>query len=124
MITCLHHLLKTEQTQSSETSAFNTQTPGKYPEDNLSQLLILFHTGVVGLCLHELRRLKGPTFHPTRSQINLDHRWNESNMGTSKVPAVLRRKTYCSATLSAVEPTCTALLGVRASTLRRRRSAD
>jgi hypothetical protein len=32
----LHHLLKMEQTQSSETSAFNTQTPGKYPEDNLS----------------------------------------------------------------------------------------
>jgi hypothetical protein len=29
-------LLKMEPTQSSETSAFNTQTPGKYPEDNLS----------------------------------------------------------------------------------------
>jgi hypothetical protein len=28
--------LKTEPTQSSETSAFNTQTPGKYPEDNIS----------------------------------------------------------------------------------------
>jgi hypothetical protein len=27
-----------EPTQSSETSAFNTQTPGKYPEDNLSLL--------------------------------------------------------------------------------------
>jgi hypothetical protein len=27
-----------ELTQSSETSAFNTQTPGKYPEDNLSLL--------------------------------------------------------------------------------------
>jgi hypothetical protein len=25
-----------EPTQRSETSAFNTQTPGKYPEDNLS----------------------------------------------------------------------------------------
>jgi hypothetical protein len=25
-----------ESTQCSETSAFNTQTPGKYPEDNLS----------------------------------------------------------------------------------------
>jgi hypothetical protein len=25
-----------EPKQSSETSAFNTQTPGKYPEDNLS----------------------------------------------------------------------------------------
>jgi hypothetical protein len=25
-----------EPTQSSETSAFNTETPGKYPEDNLS----------------------------------------------------------------------------------------
>jgi hypothetical protein len=32
----LHHLLKLEPTQCSETSAFNTQTPGKYPEDNLS----------------------------------------------------------------------------------------
>jgi hypothetical protein len=30
--------LKMEPTQSSETSAFNTQTPGKYPEDNLSLL--------------------------------------------------------------------------------------
>jgi hypothetical protein len=27
-----------EPTQSSETSAFNTQKPGKYPEDNLSLL--------------------------------------------------------------------------------------
>jgi len=27
-----------ELTQCSETSAFNTQTPGKYPEDNLSLL--------------------------------------------------------------------------------------
>jgi len=27
-----------EPTQCSETSAFNTQTPGKYPEDNLSLL--------------------------------------------------------------------------------------
>jgi hypothetical protein len=27
-----------EPTQNSETSAFNTQTPGKYPEDNLSLL--------------------------------------------------------------------------------------
>jgi hypothetical protein len=27
-----------ELTQSSETSVFNTQTPGKYPEDNLSLL--------------------------------------------------------------------------------------
>jgi hypothetical protein len=25
-----------EPTQRSETSTFNTQTPGKYPEDNLS----------------------------------------------------------------------------------------
>jgi hypothetical protein len=32
----LHHLLKMEPTQCSETSAFNIQTPGKYPEDNLS----------------------------------------------------------------------------------------
>jgi hypothetical protein len=28
-----------EPTQSSETSAFNTQTPGNYPEDNLSFLM-------------------------------------------------------------------------------------
>jgi hypothetical protein len=32
----LYHLLKMEPTQCSETSAFNTQMPGKYPEDNLS----------------------------------------------------------------------------------------
>jgi hypothetical protein len=32
----LHHLLKIEPSQCSETSAFNTQTPGKYPEDNSS----------------------------------------------------------------------------------------
>jgi len=34
----LHQLLKMEPTQCSETSAFNTQAPGKYPEDNLSLL--------------------------------------------------------------------------------------
>ena len=34
----LHHVLKMEQTQCSETSAFNTQAPGRYPEDNLSLL--------------------------------------------------------------------------------------
>jgi hypothetical protein len=28
--------MKMEPTQCSETPAFNTQTPGKYPEDNLS----------------------------------------------------------------------------------------
>jgi hypothetical protein len=33
----LHHLLKLEPTQCSETSAFNTQMPGKYPEDNSSE---------------------------------------------------------------------------------------
>jgi hypothetical protein len=38
----LHHLLKMELTQCSETSAFNTQTPGKYPEDFLS-IAQLFH---------------------------------------------------------------------------------
>jgi len=32
--------------------------------------------------------VKGPTVHPIKSQINLDHRWNESDKGTSKVPAV------------------------------------
>jgi hypothetical protein len=32
----LQHLLKMEPTQCSEMSAFNTHTPGKYPEDNLS----------------------------------------------------------------------------------------
>jgi hypothetical protein len=31
-------MLKMEPTQCSETSAFNTQTPGKYPEDNSSLL--------------------------------------------------------------------------------------
>jgi hypothetical protein len=31
-------LLKMEPTQCSETSDFNTQTPGKYPEDNSSLL--------------------------------------------------------------------------------------
>jgi hypothetical protein len=30
--------MKMEPTQSSETSAFNTQTPGKYPEDYFSLL--------------------------------------------------------------------------------------
>jgi hypothetical protein len=34
----LHHLMKMELTRSSETSAFNTQTPGKYPEDYFSLL--------------------------------------------------------------------------------------
>jgi hypothetical protein len=29
-----------EPTQSSETSAFNTQMPGKYPEDNLSCMVM------------------------------------------------------------------------------------
>ena len=36
----LHHLLKMEPTQCSETSAFNTWTAGKYPEDNLSSILL------------------------------------------------------------------------------------
>jgi len=35
----LQHLLKMELIQCSETSVFNTQTPGNYPEDNLSLLL-------------------------------------------------------------------------------------
>jgi hypothetical protein len=30
-----------EPTQCSETSAFNTQTPGKYPEDNLSNTKLM-----------------------------------------------------------------------------------
>jgi hypothetical protein len=30
-----------EPTQCSETSAFNTQTPGKYPEENLSSLMLI-----------------------------------------------------------------------------------
>jgi hypothetical protein len=33
-------MMKMEPTQSSETSAFNIQTPGKYPEDYFSFLLI------------------------------------------------------------------------------------
>jgi hypothetical protein len=35
------HLLKMEPTQCCETSAFNTQTPGKYPEDNLSRIKLV-----------------------------------------------------------------------------------
>jgi hypothetical protein len=38
----LHNLMKMEPTQSSETSAFNTQTPRKYPEDYFSLKLTLF----------------------------------------------------------------------------------
>jgi hypothetical protein len=34
----LHQVVKMERTQSSETSGFNTQTPGKYPEDYFSLL--------------------------------------------------------------------------------------
>jgi hypothetical protein len=34
----LHRLMKMEPTQSSETSAFNTQTPRKYPEGYFSLL--------------------------------------------------------------------------------------
>jgi hypothetical protein len=47
-----HHLLKLEPTQCSETSAFNTQTPGKYPEDNLSPVIL-----PVVLCGGEARSL-------------------------------------------------------------------
>jgi hypothetical protein len=34
--------MKMEPTQSSETSAFNIQTPGKYPEDYFSSLVSPF----------------------------------------------------------------------------------
>jgi len=37
----LQHLLKMEPIQCSEISVFNTQTPGKYPEDNLSLKILL-----------------------------------------------------------------------------------
>jgi len=33
---CMVDMLKMEPTQSSETSAYNVRTPGKYPEDNFS----------------------------------------------------------------------------------------
>jgi len=64
------------------------RTHKKTTQECCYKLLFLFHTGGVGPSLHELRRMKGPTVHPTKSQISLDHRWNESDTGTSKVPPV------------------------------------
>jgi len=50
---CQFHLqqvvLKMKLTQCSETSAFNTQTPGKYPEDNLSQRIWPYRKSKFGL---------------------------------------------------------------------------
>jgi hypothetical protein len=53
-------LLKMEPTQCSETSAFSTQTPGKYPEDNLSLGLHLCSAGDVF-----------PNLTPSRSELDL-----------------------------------------------------
>jgi len=39
LVLTLQHLLKMEPIQYSETSVFTTQTPRKYPENNLSLLL-------------------------------------------------------------------------------------
>jgi len=38
----LHHLLKMEPTQCSETSAFNTQTPGELPRRQFIKLIVAF----------------------------------------------------------------------------------
>jgi hypothetical protein len=59
----LHHLLQMEPTQCSETSALNTQTPGKYPEDNLSlqQHSESLKTGKIYRCFAEKPRLEGHT---------------------------------------------------------------
>lgn len=71
----------------------NCRTDKKPRKNTITyKLQTLFHTGGVGLCLHELRNLKGPTVQPIKSQINLDHRWNESDKGASKVPAVFGEK--------------------------------
>ena len=43
----LQHLLKMEPTQCSETSAFNTQTLGKCPEDNLSRVSVTNISGMI-----------------------------------------------------------------------------
>jgi len=43
----LHHLLKMEPTQSSETSAYNVRTPGKYPEDNFSIIQLAGRINIV-----------------------------------------------------------------------------
>jgi hypothetical protein len=50
-----------EPTQSSETSAFNTQTPEKYPEDNLSLLHHVFFM-VLRLCFQTV-----PCYNVTRN---------------------------------------------------------
>jgi hypothetical protein len=73
-------------------------------------------------CHHELRHLKGPIVHPIKSQISLDHRWNESDKEKSKVQAVFFEKTllqHNSVRYTAHMP----CLRVRGSTLRRWRSA-
>jgi hypothetical protein len=62
----LHHLLKMEPTQCSETSAFNTQTPGKYPEDNSSFLTLSIYnvTSPTQLILpHAITLLPVSTLH-------------------------------------------------------------
>jgi hypothetical protein len=55
-------VVKLEPTQSSKTSAFNTQTPGKYPEDNLS---------FQGLAVHPVyQNLNGSNAHFTDIYMN------------------------------------------------------
>jgi len=49
--------LKMEPTQCSETSDFNTQTPGKYPEDNLSRVSVfVLHTRTIRM--NKLRTMR------------------------------------------------------------------
>jgi len=40
--------MKMEQTECSETSAYNIQTPGNYPEENLQHVIIIM------LCIYFL----------------------------------------------------------------------
>ena len=57
------HLLKMEPIQCSETSVFNTQTPGKYPEDNLSRIYSPSNSPTVQ-CAQTLRLIH-PDIYPS-----------------------------------------------------------
>jgi len=46
-----------ERTQCSETSAFNTQTPEKCPEDNLSIRITYFECVFVGSVVQHVKRM-------------------------------------------------------------------
>jgi len=65
----LQHLLKMEPIQCSETSVFTTQTPGKYPEDNLSsKYLFTYHLNLSIKCTElyctfHLRKFGGDRTH-------------------------------------------------------------